>query len=121
MPLSWLWRGSPGLAGFLVAKLAAAHGQRKPKDWYDIAFVLLHNDYGDAFAVAARVRDVFGASIGALHTELLDLRANFDDASAQGTAAYVDQFTVDHPEIDSTVAGADAQVAVRAFTDLLLG
>jgi len=109
-----------GLAGFLLAKLAAAHGRRKPKDWYDIAFVLLHNDYGDAFAAAARVRDVFGASIGALHTQLLDLRANFDGSSAQGSAAYVDQFTVDHPEVDSTVAGADAQVAVRAFTDLLL-
>lgn len=26
-----------GLAGFLLAKVAAAHGRRKPKDWYDIA------------------------------------------------------------------------------------
>ncbi|MHB1710614.1 MAG: hypothetical protein ACYCV7_04320 [Acidimicrobiales bacterium] len=35
-----------GLAGFLLAKVAAAYGRRKEKDWYDIAFVLLHNDFG---------------------------------------------------------------------------
>lgn len=110
-----------GLAGFLLAKVAAAHGRRKPKDWYDIAFVLLHNDYGDALAAAARVGEIFSASIGDIYTQLLDLRANFEDASAQGTTAYVDQFTVDHPDIDCTVAAADAQVAVKAFTDQLLG
>jgi hypothetical protein len=110
-----------GLAGFLLAKVAAAHGRRKPKDWYDIAFVLLHNDYGDAFAAARRVREIFGVSIEAIHTQLLDLRANFEDAAAQGTTAYVDQFTLDHPEVGSTVAGADAQIAVKAFTDQLLG
>jgi hypothetical protein len=31
-----------GLAGFLLAKMAAAHGRLKAKDWYDIAFVLLN-------------------------------------------------------------------------------
>lgn len=30
-----------GLAGFLLAKTAAAYGRHKPKDYYDIAFVLL--------------------------------------------------------------------------------
>ncbi|MGI8873550.1 MAG: hypothetical protein ACR2KP_04345, partial [Egibacteraceae bacterium] len=35
-----------GLAGFLLAKAAAARSRRKAKDWYDIAFVLLHNDRG---------------------------------------------------------------------------
>ena len=29
-----------GLAGFLLAKVAAAYSRRKAKDWYDIAFVL---------------------------------------------------------------------------------
>lgn len=35
-----------GLAGYLLAKIAAAYSRRKPKDWYDISFVLLHNDAG---------------------------------------------------------------------------
>jgi hypothetical protein len=35
-----------GLAGFLLAKSAAARSRREEKDWYDIAFVLQHNDAG---------------------------------------------------------------------------
>ena len=48
-----------GLAGFLLAKAAAALSRRKPKDWYDIAFVLLHNDAGGPNAAATRVRGQF--------------------------------------------------------------
>ncbi|MGK2957333.1 MAG: hypothetical protein ACSLFB_02780 [Acidimicrobiales bacterium] len=42
-----------GLAGFLLAKSAEARCHRLPKDWYDVAFVLFHNDLGGA-APAAR-------------------------------------------------------------------
>lgn len=110
-----------GLAGFLLAKLAAAHGRHKPKDWYDIAFVLLHNDYGDAYASAERVATVFGEPTGAVRTQLIDLQANFADATVQGTSAYVEQFILDHPEVDPAIAASDAQLAVGAFTERLLG
>lgn len=109
-----------GLAGFLLAKVAAAYGRRKPKDWYDIAFVLLHNDLGDVSAAADHVLDVFGPPVGTLRTQLDDLRANFGAADAQGTLAYVDQLTLDHPEIDAAEAAADAQLAVSVFVDALL-
>ncbi len=117
------WRNAQvnvaGLAGFLYAKLAAAHGRHKPKNYYDIAFVLLHDDNGDAHAAAQRVLDAFGQPTGAVRTQLLDLQANFAQSSAQGTTAYVEQFTVDHPDVDP-VAAADAQLAVAAFTEDLL-
>jgi hypothetical protein len=109
-----------GLAGFLLAKVAAAHGRRKPKDWYDIAFVLLNNDRGGPTAAAVRVIDVFGPVTGEIRTQLLDLQSNFADSSAQGTAAYVDQITLDHPELDPDTAAADAQLAIAAFTEQLL-
>ena len=109
-----------GLAGFLLAKVAAAYGRRKPKDWYDIAFVLLHNDLGDVSAAVERVLEVFGPPAGALRTQLADLRANFDTSTAQGTEAYVSQLTVDHPEVDPSEAAADAQLSVTAFVDDLL-
>ena len=110
-----------GLAGFLLAKMAAAHGRRKEKDWYDIAFVLLNNDHGAAAAAARRVTAVFGASIiDSIRTWVLDLQANFADANALGTLAYVSQITVDHPGLATDVAAADAQLAVAAFTDNLL-
>lgn len=111
-----------GLAGFLLAKMAAAQGRRKAKDWYDIAFVLLNNDHGSPAVAAERVTEVFGQSIiDAIRTQVLDLQANFADVDAQGTVAYVSQITLDHPELDQDVAAADAQLAVAAFTDDLLG
>jgi hypothetical protein len=109
-----------GLAGFLMAKAAAARSRRKPKDWYDIAFVLLHNDFGDVMSAALRVQQVFGQSITGLDGMLADLRANFDGSQAQGTLAYVSQVTIDHPETDSAAAAADCQLAVLAFCDALL-
>lgn len=109
-----------GLAGFLLAKMAAAHGRRKAKDWYDIAFVLLNNDHGGPSAAAARVLEVFRPAIPAIRTQVLDLQANFTDADAQGTVAYVNQITLDHPDLDKDVAAADAQLAVAAFTEQLL-
>jgi nucleotidyltransferase AbiEii toxin of type IV toxin-antitoxin system len=109
-----------GLAGFLLAKTAAARSRRKPKDWYDIAFVLLHNDYGDASEAAAHVKQVFGAEVTSLSTAIMDLKANFSGPDTQGTTAYVNQITQDHPELDPTVAAADCQTAVLTFCDLLL-
>jgi hypothetical protein len=109
-----------GLAGFLLAKTAAAAGRRKAKDWYDIAFVLLHNDSGDPTVAAARVHDVFGAPAGSSVTHLMDLRANFAGADTQGTTAYVDQATLDDPDADPLTAAADCQLAVGSFCDFLL-
>ncbi len=48
-----------GLAGFLLAKSHAARSRRRQKDWYDIAFVLLHNDAGGPEAAVVAVRDRF--------------------------------------------------------------
>lgn len=107
-----------GLGGFLLAKVGAAKSRSKPRDWYDIAYVLLHNDHrvDGADAVLA----AFGP-VPQERTPLLDLRANFADDNCQGTRAYVDQATLDDPELDPAVAGADAILAVRAFCATLLG
>lgn len=111
-----------GLAGFLVAKAAAAHGRRKPKDWYDIAFVLLHNDAGGPEAAAERVFERFEADlVGAPRTALDDLLANFAVHDAQGPEAYVSQMLVDHPELDPVTLAADAVLAVQAFHRRLFG
>ena len=102
-----------GLAGFLLAKTAAAFSRRKAKDWYDIAFVLLHNDAGGPAAAVARVEGRFAGQISALQTALDDLEANFHDPTAQGSRAYVAQMRIDHPELDSELLAADAVLAVQ--------
>ncbi|MCC5952807.1 MAG: nucleotidyl transferase AbiEii/AbiGii toxin family protein [Acidimicrobiia bacterium] len=104
-----------GLAGFLLAKCAAARSRRKPKDWYDIAFVLLHNDAGGPEDAAQAVLDRFGEESGTARTSLDDLLANFATPEAQGSQAYAAQMLVDHPELDRTTLVADAVVAVGTF------
>jgi hypothetical protein len=110
-----------GLAGFLLAKCAAAFSRRKRKDWYDLAFVLLHNDHGGPDAAAARVLDLFRDDLRALRTSLDDLQANFADPRAQGPEAYADQMLVDHPDLDAATLRADAVLAIGAFCGALRG
>ena len=109
-----------GLAGFLLAKTAAAYSRRKEKDWYDIAYVLLNNDFGDPVAAARRAWHVFGISIASAESALRDLEANFADSATQGTGAYVSQVSLDHPGEDLPAAAADSQLAVQAFCAYLL-
>jgi hypothetical protein len=106
-----------GLAGFLLAKCAAARSRRQAKDWYDIAFVLQHNDIGGPQAAAKAVREKFGAETRAFRTALDDLLANFADRDAQGPRAYAGQMLIDHPDLERTTLLADAVVSVQAFFD----
>jgi hypothetical protein len=109
-----------GLAGFLMAKTAAARDRRKTKDWYDIAFVLLHNDAGGPEEAARAVLARFpGEIVGGTRTALEDLAANFADSTSQGPRAYADQMIVDHPDLDRSTVIADSVVAVRTFHRLL--
>lgn len=107
-----------GLSGFLIAKAAAAHGRGKPKDWYDIAFVLIHNDLGGVEAAIRRTREIFpDVLVGPGKTWLTELRANFADESCQGVHAYVSQMILDHPELDRQTLSGDAQLAVTMFCE----
>ena len=104
-----------GLAGFLLAKAAAAYSRRAPKDWYDIAFVLLHNDAGGPAAAATLVRERFVDDLRSVHTALDDLQANFAAPTDQGAQAYARQMLIDHPELDPPSLAADAVLAVQEF------
>jgi hypothetical protein len=107
-----------GLPGFLLAKTAAAHGRHKPKDYYDIAFVLLHHNL-EAERPAFRVLTRFGLP-PSMRTPLLDLQANFTDETSFGAEAYARQITQDHPEYDPGEVATDAVLAVGEFTSTLL-
>ncbi len=109
-----------GLAGFLLAKTAAAYGRHKAKDYYDIAFVLLHhNEVFDELDPADVVLQRLGAPVE-LRAAIEDLAANFSDDRAQGVEAYVEQLLINNPGIDPVTAATDAQLAVGAFTARLL-
>lgn len=113
-----------GLAGFMLAKTAAAYGRHKSKDYYDIAFVLLHrNEVFDDEGGALEPADVVLRRLGApaeMRSAIEDLAANFADDHAQGVGAYVDQLLINTPGLDPATAATDAQLAVGAFTTSLL-
>ena len=112
-----------GLAGFLLAKTAAAYSRRKEKGWYDIAFVLLHNDAGGTAAAIKLVKQHFLGEIAALQTALNDLKANFENTTAQGSQAYVTQMHLDHPELDHVTLAAEHEhpetLGIFQFHDVL--
>ena len=108
------------LPAYLLAKTHAAHGRGLPKDWYDIAYVLLHNDDGGPGPAGRRVREQFGDYlVGATVTALSELSANFADETAQGSVAFASTMAGIHPELDSDVLANDAVAAVAEFVGAL--
>lgn len=109
-----------GIAGLLLAKVAAARTRRAAKDWYDIAFVLLHNDLGGPRAAAEAVRARFADDLhGPIRSALDDLRANFDSERDQGASAYAEQMRADNPGLDFPTFAGDAVIAVDTFHKFL--
>lgn len=105
-----------GLAGFLLAKAAAARSRHKDKDWYDIAYVLQHNDAGGPGAAADAVLLSFRDDlVGVVRTSFEYLLANFREPRDPGPQAYAKQMQVDHPDIDEATLRADAVLAVQEF------
>lgn len=104
------------LSAYLLAKTHAAHGRSLAKEWYDIAYVLLHNDDGGPAAAARRVCGRFGnALVGATATALYELLANFTDTTSQGSAAYATTMVSLYPDLDEAVLTNDAVAAVAEF------
>ncbi|ETZ58083.1 hypothetical protein L838_0031 [Mycobacterium avium MAV_120709_2344] len=108
-----------GLAGFLLAKVAAAHGRRKEKDWYDIAFVLLHNNHGTHRSGRTRLRGIRSAGRRDAHP-IARSTGEFRRFVRPGSLAYVKQFIENHPDEDNQTVATDGQLAVAAFTKRLL-
>ena len=64
------------LPAYLLAKAHAAYGRGATKDWYDLAYVILHNDDGGPEMTAAQVQAVFGPDlVGQTATALDELAA----------------------------------------------
>ena len=105
------------LAGYLLAKTHAAYGRQATKDWYDIAYVVLHNDLGGPTAAGQRVAERFGAELaGQTRTALDELAANFADPSSQGAVAYAEAMLGGYPGLDWDLLVNDAVAAIDQFT-----
>ena len=105
-----------GLAGYVLAKSHAAHRRRATKDWYDLAYVLVHKGAGGPRSAANAVIDRFADDItGDTRTALDDLAHNFADTKAQGPQAYAATMLGLYPVHDWDVLADDAVTAVEVF------
>jgi hypothetical protein len=108
------------IAGYLLAKIHAARSRRLPKDFYDIAFVLLHHDLENIDNAARAVVASFPEQpVGSTLTALDELRSNFTHTSDQGPTAYAEQMTSEHPDLVWNQLALDAVRAVNDFADEL--
>jgi hypothetical protein len=104
------------LPAYVLAKSHAAYGRSLEKDWYDIAYVVLHNDEGGPRAAAARVTAVFAADlVGQTATALGEVLANFRDDRAQGSVAYARTMFGLYPDMDVDVLANDAVTGIAEF------
>ncbi len=108
------------LPAYILAKSHAAYGRNLEKDWYDIAYVLLHNDEGGPEVAAQQVHDVFGSDlVGQTETALSELGSNFAKVDAQGSTSYARTMHRLHRVLDIDVLANDAMAGVCLFLEEL--
>ena len=105
-----------GLAGYLLSKAAAARTRGADKDYYDLAYVLLHNDAGGPTAAATMINaSTLREVLPGMATTFAELSERFRDDRAHGPRAYAQESRKVTPDEDAALLAADAAAAVREF------
>jgi hypothetical protein len=109
-----------GLEGYLLAKAHAARQRGQDKDYYDLAYVLLHNHAGGPAQAAERLRaGVFASEIAGLRSLWVELGARFHDSRSVGAEAYARQAVLVDPFASEAALRNDAFAAVAQFVRTL--
>lgn len=110
-----------GLAGYLLTKCVSALVRRAPKDFYDLAYVLLYNKHGGpSAAVAAALAPAMHHHVAGLAASLREVRERFRAIDSPGTQAFVELHELASPGGDRSQLAQDAIAAVDTFTSELL-
>lgn len=108
------------LAGYLLSKSAAARTRGADKDYYDLAYVLLHNHAGGPAAAAAAVNtSKLQPALGGMSTTFIELRERFRDDRAHGPQAFARESLKVTPDAEAALLAADAAAAINEFLDAL--
>lgn len=109
-----------GLEGYLLSKCFAVRHRGLAKDYYDLAYVLIHNQAGGPRQAAELLR------AGKLSDKLTDLSslfeeidARFSSSSTYAAASYASQMLLVDPELEENILRTNATVAVREFLEAL--
>jgi hypothetical protein len=109
-----------GLAGFLLAKVAAAGAGTSQRTGTTSRSFCCTTMSAVSLTPQPESLGQFADDIGELRTAIVDLQANFADVGAQGSRAHADQLVIDHPEVDRATAAADSVLAVGRFCPAIL-
>jgi hypothetical protein len=105
-----------GLAGYLLSKCVTARSRAATKDYYDLAYVLLHNRAGGPEQAAQQLLESKLASeLPALRSTLIEIRERYTSTADIGPDGYAEQALEVDPEANASELRADAVDAVQRF------
>ncbi len=110
------------LGGYLLSKCVAARTRAAEKDFYDLAYVLLHNRAGGpAEAAEVLASGNLKDAVPMLRSVLLEIGERFRTPNAIGPSCYAAQTLLIHTDSDEAELRADAVAAVGEFLEALAG
>jgi hypothetical protein len=105
-----------GLDGYLLSKCAAVRTRAAAKDYYDLAYVLLHNRAGGPEPAARSLLDgKLTGELPALRTTFLEISERYAKPTDIGPRSYAEQTLEVEPDADEHILRADAVDAVQRF------
>jgi hypothetical protein len=111
-----------GLGGYLLSKISSCRTRGLPKDYYDLAYVLLHNRAGGpAEAAGAILGGPLAGQLGVLRSRLLEVRERFRTPIDVGPDSYALEYLRFDATADERELRADAVAAAKEFFGALAG
>jgi len=109
------------LGGYLLSKVTAARTRAAVKDFYDLAYVLLHNRAGGPeMAAAAVLEGGFEGEIASLRSTFAEVGERYRSPTSVGPEGYAAQSLIVDPGLDERTLRLDAVSAVVEFLQALL-
>lgn len=109
-----------GLEGYLLSKCVAVRTRGAAKDYYDLAYVLLHNRAGGPEPAAQRLlTGKLAVELPALRTTFAEVAERYGTTADIGPRSYAEQALEAEPDGDERLLRADAMDAVQRFVTLL--
>lgn len=108
------------LGGYLLSKCVAARQRGAEKDFYDLAYVLLHNRAGGPREAAEEIKaGGLRSAVGELRSTLIEIGERYRTPISIGPSSYAAQMLLVEPESADAELRADAVASVREFLDEL--
>lgn len=109
-----------GLQGYLLSKCVALRSRAATKDYYDLAYVLLHNRAGGPEDAAQALREgALSNALDPLKSTFLEIRERYRNTSDIGPRSYAEQAIQVDPQTVEIELRVDAVDAVQRFITAL--